>query len=296
MVTRILLSTTVQWPSAARLASAFAAVGAQVDALYPARHVIAKSRFVIGRHIYNPLFPLPSAALAIEEASPDLIVPCDDRAVRHLLALHDRNPNSDVGSLIAFSLGRIESYPTLISRSGFIAAARRQGIAAPQTVIVEDLDTLELALRETGLPAVLKSDGSWGGGSAIIARSREQARKAFWRLSSVPSRPRSLARTFRRRDAHFLLDVLAPPRAIVSVQSFVAGEPATTSVACWQGRVLASIHMDVLATISPTGPASVMRRVECAQMEEAARRLVARFELRDSRDSTSCAMRPARSI
>ena len=67
MVTRILLSTTVHWPSTARLASAFAAVGAQVDALYPAGHVNAKSRFVCGRYLYNPLLPLPSLALAIED-------------------------------------------------------------------------------------------------------------------------------------------------------------------------------------------------------------------------------------
>jgi hypothetical protein len=279
MVTRILLSTTVHWPSTARLASAFAAVGAQVDALYPARHVNAKSRFISGRFLYNPLLPLPSLALAIEESSPDLIVPCDDRAVRHLLSLYGRNPNSDVGSLIAFSLGRIQSYPEMFSRSRFIAAALREGVAAPQTMDAEDIDALDLALLETGLPAVLKSDGSWGGGGVVIARTQEQAHKAFARLSAAPSRLRSLARTFHRRDAHFLLDALSPPHATVSVQAYVAGEPATTSVACWQGRVLASIHMDVLETSDPTGPASVMRRVDCPQMEETAHRLVARFGL-----------------
>ncbi|MGZ6022032.1 MAG: ATP-grasp domain-containing protein [Rhizomicrobium sp.] len=279
MVPRILLSTTVQWPSGARLAGAFATVGAQVDALYPAGHVKAKSRFVSGHHIYNPLFPLPSLARAIEAASPDLIVPCDDRAVRQLLALYHRNPHSDAGSLIAFSLGRIESYPALFSRSSFIAAALSEGIAAPATIGVDDIDTLELALVEIGFPAVLKSDGSWGGGGVVIARAREQAHDAYRRLSSAPSRMRSIARTFRRKDTHFLLDALSPPHALVSVQRFVAGEPATTSIACWQGRVLAGFHMDVLETSYATGPASVMRHVECPQMEVAAQRLAARFRL-----------------
>jgi hypothetical protein len=254
MVPRILLSTTVQWPSGARLAGAFAAVGVQVDALYPAGHVKAKSRFVSGHHIYNPLFPLPSLARAIEAASPDLIVPCDDRAVRQLLALYHRNPHSDAGSLIAFSLGRIESYPALFSRSSFIAAALSEGIAAPTTISVDDIDTLELALAEVGFPAVLKSDGSWGGGGVVIARTREQAHEAYRRLSSAPSRLRSIARTFRRKDTHFLLDALSPPHALVSVQRFVE-------------------------TSHATGPASVMRHVECPQMEVAAQRLAARFRL-----------------
>jgi hypothetical protein len=279
MVTRVLLSTTVHWPSAARLASAFAAVGAQVHALFPGGHVSARSRFVAGRHIYNPLLALPSLALAIEESCPDLIVPCDDRAVRHLLALHGRNPGSDVGSLIAYSLGRVESYATLFSRSGFVAAASREGIVSAHTLTVEDADALDLALLETGLPAVLKSDGSWGGGGVIIARTQEQAHRGFRRLSAAPSRLRSLARAFHRRDAHFILDALSPPKSDVSVQRYIAGMPATTSFASWQGRVLATIHMDVLETTTPTGPASVVRRVDCPQMEEVARVLAARFGL-----------------
>jgi len=279
MVTRVMLSTTVNWPSTARLAGAFAGVGARVDALLPAGHVGTKSRFVTGRHIYNPLLPLPSLALAIEESWPDLVVPCDDRAVRHLLALHSRNPNSDVGSLIAYSLGRMESYPVLFSRSGFIAAAMREGVAVAHTLTVEDIDALDLALLETGLPAVLKSDGSWGGGGVIVAHTPEQAHKAFWRLAAPPSRLRSLARTFHRRDTHFLLDALSPPDPVVSVQRYVGGTPATTSFASWQGRVLATIHMDVLETTTPTGPASVVRRVDCPQMEEAAQKLASRFML-----------------
>ena len=270
MVTRILLSTTVHWPSTARLASAFAAVGAQVDALYPAGHVNAKSRFVCGRYLYNPLLPLPSLALAIEESSPGSY-----RSVRRprgsasAVAPPPVTPNSDVGSLIAFSLGRIEDYPEMFSRSRFIAAALREGrVAAPHTLDVEDGDALDLALLETGLPAVLKSDGSWGGGGVVIVRTQEQAHKAFARLSAAPSRLRSVARTFRRRDAHFLLDALSPAQRRSAFRPISQANPATTSIACWQGRVLASIHMDVLETSGPTGPASVMRRVDCPQMEE----------------------------
>jgi hypothetical protein len=63
------------------------------------------------------------------------------------------------------------------------------------------------------------------------------------------------------------------------LQHFVPGTPATTAFACWQGRVLASVHMDVLETVRPNGPASVMRRIHCPHMELAALRLAERFGL-----------------
>ena len=70
---------------------------------------------------------------------------------------------------------------------------------------------------------------------------------------------------------------IGAPAATISLQRFIAGTPATTAFACWKGRVLATIHMDVLETLDSTGPASVMRRVDCPDMEEAASRIADRF-------------------
>jgi predicted ATP-grasp superfamily ATP-dependent carboligase len=63
------------------------------------------------------------------------------------------------------------------------------------------------------------------------------------------------------------------------MQQFIPGKPATTSFACWQGRLLAANHMETLAAQDTNGPASVLRRIENPQMDEAAARLAARFEL-----------------
>ncbi len=275
----ILLVTTVNWPSSARLAGAFAGVGARVEALFPAGHVIGKSRFVAGQHLYSPYFPQSSLSCAIAKAAPDLIVPCDDRALSLLLALQAQAPRGAFGALIARSLGAVENYPTLLGRSDFIAAARALGIMAPETISLASEDDLESALVRLGYPAVLKADGSWGGDGVAIVRNLDQARAAWRKFAVAPSRLRSLARAVLRHDAHFLRDAVHPPRVGVSLQRFVAGKPATSAFACWKGRVLATIHMDVLETLKQNGPASVMRRIECPQMEQAAVRIAERFVL-----------------
>ena len=273
MAARVLLTTTMQWPSVARLAGAFADVGAEVEALLPAGHVAARSRFVARTHAYDPLFPRGALGRAVAQAAPDLVVPCDDRALAQLLALRGHD------ALLARSLGEPSSYPTLMTRRDFICAARDAGLLAPRTVRIDRASDLEAGLRETGCPAVLKVDGSWGGDGTAVVRDAGEARTAYARLAAPPSRGRSVARAVLRGDAHFLRDALKPPRPIANLQAFVPGNPATSAFACWKGRVLASIHMDVLETLHARGPATVMRRVDCRQMEQAVVQVAERFGL-----------------
>src|SRR5678816_3158601 len=121
MAPRILLSTTVGWPSAPRIAGAFACVGCEVHALHPWGAIVAESYHLAESHIYDPLRRARSLATAIEAAEPDLIVPLDDRATTHLLKAHAAGQHSD---LIARSLGRPQAFPDAMSRAGFVAAAR----------------------------------------------------------------------------------------------------------------------------------------------------------------------------
>jgi hypothetical protein len=279
---KILISTTMRWPSAARLAAAFAESGCAVDALFPEGHALAASRYPARRHLYRPLRPLHSLRGAIESSRPDLIVACDDRAVTHLLRLHSKaldEANRGLRDLIKHSLGAPQHYAQLASRSGFIAAAREAGIAAPHTIAVETERDFEVALAETGLPAVLKLDASWGGDGVIVIGTVQEAKAAWRSLSRKPSRLRSLLRAARRGDAHHLLAALEPQRPSLSLQRHVAGNPATTSFACWQGEVIAANHFDVLVTDGARGPASVVKRIDDPQMDKAARKLARRFQL-----------------
>lgn len=270
----ILLATTVDWPSAAYLARAFASLGCWVEAVYPRGHVLGLSRYLGAAHAYRPLNPRASLAAAIAAAEPDLIVPCDDRAVTHLLSLQ-----AQFAPLLIRSLGRLDSYPLMMERSRAMAIAEEEGIAVPLSFAVADEDEFRRALEQVGLPAVLKADGSWGGDGVAVVRTREEAERAFRKLASAPSRLRSAARAFLRKDAHFLHEALVPKKPALQLQRFIAGKPATSAFACRDGEVLAAIHVDVVETLKATGPASLIKRVDCARMDEAARRIARRFGL-----------------
>jgi hypothetical protein len=144
-------------------------------------------------------------------------------------------------------------------------------------VVGRSLD-LQRALRETGLPAVIKADGSWGGDGIAIVHTREAAREAFCKISARISPWRTLARAVRRNDAHHLAAAFAAQPQL-SLQAHIPGTPATAAFACWRGEVLAAIHADVVAGGASGGPASVVRIVQDDAMDAAACKLARRFGL-----------------
>lgn len=274
---KVLLSTTMMWPAPARLAGAFAACGAAVEALAPRRHPMGESKALAKLHPYRPLQAISGLRNALESSQPDLVIPCDDRAVRHLVALADEEER--FADLVARSIGRLAGYNMLLSRAAFLREAAGLGVESPPIREVATEADLKSALHDIGLPAVIKTDGSWGGEGVSVAHTYDEALAAFRLLALAPSRLRSLARAAKRQDAHFLLDAVDPQDYAISVQRFVEGVPATCSFAAWDGNVVASLHMDVLETREPRGPATVLNRVFSPQMDEAARAIAKQFRL-----------------
>lgn len=277
---KILLSTTVSWTSTARHAAGFALAGAEVEALAPRHAPVTASRYIAASYVHRPILGLASLRQAIDRSAPDLIVPCDDRAVGNLLKLHADEPaNASVSGLIERSLGRPERYSHVMSRTASLAIARGLGIRVPETYPVASEEALEHCLDILGLPVVLKVDGSWGGEGVVVAKTRAEARAAFAKLASPPSRIRSLGRAVRRRDSHHLLTALTPRRGRVSIQRFVHGRPAASAFACWQGEIRAAIYYDVLVADGAIGPPSIIRRIDNSEMAEATQRLASHFGL-----------------
>lgn len=270
---KILLVTTVQWPSAARLAGAFSHLGARVEAIFPKQHPLRQCRYLDRAYRYKPLSGSASIARAISASKPDRVIPCDDRALALLLRL------KEFGPLLERSMGPLAGYETMTARAPSIAAARREGITAPLTLAVPDRDFLPLALAEIGFPCVMKADGSWGGGGVKFVTNFAEAERAFASLQGPPSRLRSVIRSVLRHDSHFLLEARHPAKAHVSVQALVEGKPATSVFAARDGKVLAALHMDVLSWSGETGPASLLARIDNPAMDLAAERLAARFGL-----------------
>jgi hypothetical protein len=252
---RVLLFSTMRWPFAAQLAGAFAALGARVEALCPAGSPLALSRHIGTVHPYHAVSPMRSLTRA---DSPGLVIPCDDPAAELLARYRGSSP---------------------CRRLSFLAAATAAGAPVAESMAAGDPAELDAAIARLGLPIVIKQDPSWGGAGVIVARDRTAAEAALTRLRR-PSRLVDLVRWLRTGEASFLTFALYPAHGEISAQHFVPGIPATTSMACWRGKLLAAHHFDVLMTGGEEGgPASVVARRDCPAMEDAARRVAEALNL-----------------
>jgi hypothetical protein len=69
---------------------------------------------------------------------------------------------------------------------------------------------------------------------------------------------RSLKHYVTKQD----VEALSRLRSPISVQSFVPGKQANATVACWRGKVLANVAVEVVQLASPFGAASVVHAVD----------------------------------
>jgi formate-dependent phosphoribosylglycinamide formyltransferase (GAR transformylase) len=235
-------------------------------------------------HTYRGLMPLKSFADAISATAPDLIVPGDDLATAHLQRLYERekrraNGGRSVCELIERSMGSSESFPVVYARAAFMEMARQENIRAPKTGVIENIDELKIWVAQTGFPIVLKANGTSGGDGVRVAHTLEQAERAFRTLQAPPLMARAAKRAVVDQDKTLVWPSLLRHRSVVNAQTFVAGHEATSTVACWEGNVLASLHFEVINKRDSAGPSSVVRFIENAEMLTAAEKLVRRLKL-----------------
>jgi hypothetical protein len=278
------LATTCRWFAVARLAMSLKNAGFTVEVVCPPDHPVAKTSSVLGTHVYRAFFPIASIKAAITAAEPYLVIPCDDLARVHLQSLHERErrksgSTGSIAALIERSLGDPTNYPTVIARSSLIALAEAEGIRVPATAIVRSREQMHAWLKAYGLPAVLKTDGTSGGVGVALVYTLDEANRAFAALHAPPLVARAAKRALIDQDLNLILPCLLRRRPLVNVQSLIRGHEATSAVACWQGKILASIGFDVLHTWKPKGPASVVKLNENPEMIAAAEKLVSRLKL-----------------
>ena len=276
---QILVFATTRWQLAARIAINFADRGCRVDALVPRGHPAECVGSVREVHRFLPLTPLASLLAALEEMKPDLVVPCDDAAALLLHALHRRcieQPPPPVGlpALLERSLGNVDACVLAGSRSRFMDLARASGVRTPPSANVRSLEELREWTREHALPLVLKSDYSFGGQGVALARQWSEVETAWATLKRRPGVGESIMRALLERDSDRLRDWCRPPVDALTVQVAIDGQPANRAVACWEGEVLAGVSVEAMRTQHATGPATVVRFVNHAEMEDTASRLV----------------------
>jgi hypothetical protein len=274
---RVLVVTTLGWPSTARLALALFEAGARVEAISPPGHALRRIACVQRTYVH----PVGGAAAAlrkeIEASACDLLVAGDDRAAAHLRQLHAIAAGEDgqgLRALIERSLGASEHYALHASRARLMIAAREAGLRAPLTSVVDDPADLARFFAENGAPAVLKADGSWGGSGVAFAKDVKEAISAFNRLAAPPSVVRVLKRRLMDGETLDAWPWRRRQRRAVSVQAYVPGRPANVAVACWEGVVLAQTTLEAVRTSTPSGPATVVRRIDHPEISQVSRRLV----------------------
>jgi hypothetical protein len=286
--TKILLTTTNRWPSAARLMIEFSRVGHGVSIVCSVYgHPSQKVRAAHSTFPYRPLTPLDSLADAIEAARPEIIIPCDDLAVRHLHQLHSSKraryaSEVDIPALIVRSLGPPESYATVASRYLLLKISREERILTPETSVIDSLGDLKQWHSAHSFPWVLKADGTTGGTGVRIAHTLEEARDYYSDLR----RSMGLLRLIKHLtvDRNLILErqrwygLRRVPHAVVA-QSFIRGSAANCAVVCWKGEVLAGVGCEAVSTETSVGPATVVRLVNNADMMVAARRIARRLSL-----------------
>jgi carbamoylphosphate synthase large subunit len=269
----VLLATTGQLPSTARLAIELHDVGAEVSLIAPSNHPGKTLNFLWHRMTYRAPAPRTCLEAAMIRVAPDLVIPCDERTVRDLHAIWRNTQNPAVKLLIERSTAPAEHFPTITSRAKLLALARQHGVRVPNFMEVPSLGELRRWTAEHAAPFVLKADGSWAGFGVRIISDKAMAEDAYVQMT----RPVSGRLAFREsllEGNHFSIrSWLKRERPVMSVQDYVDGWPANIGVACWQGEVLASICAESVATVSATGPSTVSRIIDNAEMVEAAKRV-----------------------
>ena len=263
---------------------ALAQAGCTVDAVCPGGHPLSRMKAVHQDYAYRGLMPLRSFAAAITASRPDFLVSGDDLATSQLHRLHERERRRGksrqwVCELIERSLGAAGSFPMVYARSGFIGVARQEGVRAPETEVITSLGDVRKWITRMGFPSVLKADGTSGGEGVRIVRSIEEAERAFRDLQAPPLLARAVKRALVDQDKSLVWSSLLRQRSVVNAQGFVPGREATSTVACWKGEVLASLHFEVVNKRSSAGPSSVLRLIENAEMAASSEKMVRRLGL-----------------
>lgn len=285
MALTVLLADTTRSPGAARLAVGLARAGLVVSVVCPPRgHPVFMIRTSDRIFPYSGLRPLASLVAAIKGSQPQVIIPCDDRAVQHLHELYVRTQGAgktevDIAALIERSLGLPENYPLVLSRHAFLEIARDQGLRVPETRLVGTAGDLHDWNSNHGFPCVLKADGTSGGIGVKVAHTPDQAALSLSQLTQFYGAGRAVKRWIVNQDAFWVRPWWNRAQPPVIVQRYIPGRPANCAVICWKGKVLAGVAVEAVSTQGPTGPATVVRVVDSPQMMLAAEKVAGRLGL-----------------
>jgi carbamoylphosphate synthase large subunit len=276
---RALLIATSLSENGIGVARALKAVGFEVDVHAPRFHLLHNVHEV---HAVGTIWAFSSAlstvARAVRTSPPDVIIPCDDTAVRVLHDVHRQYP--EFQKTIESSLGSPDYFSQIASRANFLALLRDcLDVRIPKWTSLQSHQDLDALLPSAEYPLVLKREVSGGGACVRVVRFPDSARREFEALTAPPTFVNRVRRyvddalfgvAHRSRPAHW--------RRVIA-QQYVRGQAANRAVFCHQGKVLAGISVEVIHSFTETTPATVVRRIDHPEMEGAAAVAVERLKM-----------------
>jgi len=270
----ILLATTGQLPSTARLAMELHEAGARVSLIAPRNHPARALDLLSSRSTYRALAPRFSLERALLRFAPDMVIPCDERTVRDLHAIWRETRHQHVKRLIEKSTAPAENFRTITSRAALLALAQGHGVRVPACMPLDGITDLDRWTTRNAAPFVLKADGSWAGFGVRIISNASAAEGVYRRMTRRASGRLAFRESLLEGNHFGVRPWLRRERPTMSVQSYIDGWPANVGVACWQGEVLAAVCAESVATTSATGPSTVARIIHNAEMIDTAKRVV----------------------
>jgi glutathione synthase/RimK-type ligase-like ATP-grasp enzyme len=281
---RVLLATTSCYYPAARIVIALREAGCSVDAICPKSHPLRTTRSVNQIYTYRGLAAVTSFARAIAVSKPDLIISGDDLATRHLHRLYALEQSRGkrglpVCELIERSLGKPQSFSVVSARAAFMDCARKAGVRVPDTGVIANIVELKSWIGRVGFPVVLKADGTSGGDGVSVAHTMLEAERAFEKLQAPPLLARAAKRALVDHDKTLVWPSILRHKPTLNAQAFIGGREATSTVFCWNGAVLGTLHFEVVNKVSAAGHATVLRLIENAEMSASVETMAMRLGL-----------------
>jgi hypothetical protein len=270
----VLLIAASRLPSTARLAVELHRSDATVSLVVPPGHPARVLRFFREVAVHSLWRPWKLLEKCLRRWRLDAIIPCDERTVRDLHELHAHTGDTAIRAMIERSLGAPETFSTVCSRDRLLSLARALKIRVPESMAVPDQHALDAWLRRESAPFVMKADGSWSGLGVRIISDKAVAHQVWQQMQQPNGLYKAMRELLMEWDASGLRSWPRGDRPVLSAQSYVNGFPANIGIACWQGEILATTCAVAVATLSATGPSTVVRIIQNSEMVDAATSIV----------------------
>jgi predicted ATP-grasp superfamily ATP-dependent carboligase len=194
---------------------------------------------------------------ALDASGAQVLIPASDGTIELIRQHRER-----LEQRVRIALAKEPGLGIAIDKEQTLAVAAQLGLATPRGVSVKDVGEVPMALREIGLPAVVKPIQSWQTGG-------QEGLRVACRLVTTPE------------EARRAVEELTGPGGATLFQQFLAGKRESLSFFYARGFMYARFAQLVKRTDPPLGGTDVLRQSIAipADIGEQAERLVREIDL-----------------